>query len=91
MNVKQLRLDLERDEGCVYAVYLDHLGYPTFGIGHLVTEADPEHGQPWELKLVKTEFGRRSTRTSSASLATATEPLMTLGLCLKVCSLSLPT
>jgi lysozyme len=46
MNVEQLRLDLERDEGCVYAVYLDHLGYPTFGIGHLVTEEDPEHGQP---------------------------------------------
>ena len=24
---------------------MDHLGYPTFGIGHLVTESDPEHGQ----------------------------------------------
>ncbi len=46
VDVEQLRLDLERDEGCVYAVYLDHLGYPTFGIGHLVTEADPEHGKP---------------------------------------------
>ena len=46
MNVEQLRLDLERDEGCVYEIYLDHLGYPTFGIGHLVTEADIEHGKP---------------------------------------------
>ena len=46
MNVEQLRLDLERDEGCVYSVYLDHLGYPTFGIGHLVTETDIEHGKP---------------------------------------------
>ena len=46
MNVEQLRLDLERDEGCVYEIYLDHLGYPTYGIGHLVKEADPEHGQP---------------------------------------------
>tara|TARA_R110000796_G_scaffold40651_2_gene100642 strand:+ start:1003 stop:1446 length:444 start_codon:yes stop_codon:yes gene_type:complete len=46
VNVEQLRLDLERDEGCVYSVYLDHLGYPTFGIGHLVTETDIEHGKP---------------------------------------------
>jgi GH24 family phage-related lysozyme (muramidase) len=23
---------------------MDHLGYPTFGIGHLVRESDPEHG-----------------------------------------------
>ena len=33
------------DEGCVYEIYLDHLGYPTFGIGHLVIESDPENGQ----------------------------------------------
>ena len=23
---------------------MDHLGYPTFGIGHLVTDEDPEYG-----------------------------------------------
>jgi lysozyme len=51
MNVEQLRLDLERDEGCVYEIYLDHLGYPTFGIGHLVTEADPEHSQAVGTKI----------------------------------------
>jgi len=51
MNVEQLRLDLERDEGCVYEIYLDHLGYPTFGIGHLVTEANPEHGQAVGTKI----------------------------------------
>ena len=22
----------------------DHLGYPTFGIGHLITDSDPEYG-----------------------------------------------
>jgi lysozyme len=27
-------------------VYLDHLNLPTFGIGHLITESDPEFGQP---------------------------------------------
>ena len=53
MNVEQLRLDLERDEGCVYEIYLDHLGYPTYGIGHLVKEADPEHGQAVGTKVSK--------------------------------------
>ena len=45
MNIEQLREQLEVDEGCVYEIYNDHLGYPTFGIGHLVTESDPEQGQ----------------------------------------------
>ena len=40
-----LREQLEIDEGVKYEIYLDHLGYPTFGIGHLVRESDPEHGQ----------------------------------------------
>ena len=29
-----------------YEIYNDHLGYPTFGIGHLVVESDEEHGKP---------------------------------------------
>ena len=45
MNVDNLREQLKIDEGCVYEIYLDHLGYPTFGIGHLVIESDPENGQ----------------------------------------------
>ena len=44
MDLKKLRKQLEIDEGVVHEIYLDHLGYPTFGIGHLVTESDPEHG-----------------------------------------------
>lgn len=46
MNLDLLREQLAADEGCKYEIYLDHLGYPTFGIGHLVKESDPEHGQP---------------------------------------------
>jgi len=46
MNVEQLREQLKIDEGCVYEIYNDHLGYPTFGIGHLVRESDPENGSP---------------------------------------------
>ena len=44
MNIEQLTKELERDEGVKYEVYLDHLGYPTFGIGHLITDDDPECG-----------------------------------------------
>ena len=44
-NIKQLRKQLEIDEGVKYEIYLDHLGYPTFGIGHLVTTTDKESGQ----------------------------------------------
>lgn len=36
---------LKVDEGVVYEIYEDHLGYATFGVGHLVLESDPEHGQ----------------------------------------------
>ena len=44
MNIEQLRKQLELDEGVKYEIYNDHLGYATFGVGHLVLESDPEHG-----------------------------------------------
>ena len=43
MNVDRVRKQLEIDEGVVYEIYNDHLGYPTFGIGHLVRETDIEY------------------------------------------------
>ena len=43
MNIEQLREELKEDEGCKYEVYLDHLGLPTHGIGHLITEWDEEY------------------------------------------------
>ena len=46
MDLVKLREQLKIDEGCVYEIYNDHLGYPTFGIGHLVRESDPENGSP---------------------------------------------
>ena len=36
---------LQIDEGIVNEIYKDHLGYPTFGVGHLILESDPEYGQ----------------------------------------------
>jgi len=44
MDVTKLRKELEIDEGVKHEIYLDHLGLPTFGIGHLVLDSDPEHG-----------------------------------------------
>ncbi|MBT5286151.1 MAG: glycoside hydrolase family protein [Euryarchaeota archaeon] len=46
MNRQEVFETLKVDEGVEYAIYNDHLGYPTFGVGHLVLESDPEHGQP---------------------------------------------
>lgn len=41
--LKRLRKDLEHDEGVRHEIYLDHLGLPTAGIGHLLVEGDPEY------------------------------------------------
>jgi lysozyme len=45
MNIDKLREELKIDEGCKYEIYLDHLGLPTFGIGHLILSSDMEYGQ----------------------------------------------
>mgnify|MGYP001316889193 FL=1 len=47
MDIEKLREEIEYDEGNVKSIYLDHLHLPTFGIGHLVRESDPEYG--WEV------------------------------------------
>ena len=44
MNIANLREQLKIDESVKYEIYNDHLGYPTFGIGHLITQADEEYG-----------------------------------------------
>lgn len=46
MNISQLREQLKIDEGVKYEIYNDHLGYATFGIGHLVVAGDEEYGKP---------------------------------------------
>jgi lysozyme len=46
MNKQAVYEQLKIDEGVVYEIYEDHLGYATFGVGHLVLESDPEHGEP---------------------------------------------
>lgn len=43
---RELYEQLKIDEGVKYEIYNDHLGYPTFGIGHLILESDEEYGKP---------------------------------------------
>ena len=43
MDIEILKQQLTEDEGCKYEIYLDHLGYKTFGIGHLCKATDPEN------------------------------------------------
>ena len=57
MNLENLREQLEVDEGVRYNIYLDHLGYPTFGIGHLVISNDPENGQAVGTSVSKERVG----------------------------------
>jgi len=44
--IERLRQLLEHDEGCVYSLYLDHLGLKTLGVGHLCIEGEPEYDLP---------------------------------------------
>ena len=53
IDIDQLKETLKVDEGVVYEIYHDHLGYPTFGIGHLVLKDDPECG--WSVGEVVSE------------------------------------
>ena len=62
MNLDRLRKQLEIDEGCKYEIYLDHLGLPTFGIGHLIVDSDVEStkdiGDPVSEERVKECFDK---------------------------------
>lgn len=46
VRVEILYEEIKADEGEVLEIYLDHLGYPTFGVGHLIKRGDPEEGEP---------------------------------------------
>lgn len=62
MNREAVYSQLKYDEGVVYEVYEDHLGYPTFGVGHLIVEGDPEFGKeigtPVDEERVREVFDR---------------------------------
>lgn len=48
MDRKAVFETLKIDEGVEYKIYADHLGYHTFGVGHLITEEDPEWGMSFD-------------------------------------------
>ena len=41
------------EEGVKYEIYNDHLGYKTFGVGHLVSATDPENEMAVGTKVSK--------------------------------------
>ena len=52
MNLIKLQDDLANDEGIKYEIYRCSEGYPTGGIGHLITEWDePYYGMPIGSKI----------------------------------------
>ena len=83
MNIEKLREEIEYDEGNVKSIYLDHLHLPTFGIGHLVRESDPEYG--WEVGTPVSDDRcvEPSTKISKQSCQTATSYTQTLMICQK--------
>ena len=50
----RLKDEITADEGVKLEVYLDHLGYPTVGVGHLILEADDEYNQGEGYKITQT-------------------------------------
>ena len=63
MDLEKLKKQLIIDEGCKLEVYLDHLGYPTVGIGHLLTNKDPE--------LLQYQLGKKNNPNYSMKITEA--------------------
>ena len=53
MNKEQLISELIADEGEVLSIYICTAGHETCGVGHMVTESDPEHGWPVGAPITK--------------------------------------
>ncbi len=53
MDIEILKKQLIEDEGCEYKIYLDHLGYKTFGIGHLCKATDLENDMEVGIEVSK--------------------------------------
>jgi len=53
MNLNKLQEQIMFEEGVKYEIYNDHLGYKTFGVGHLVRASDPENDMEVGTKVSK--------------------------------------
>ena len=62
MDLDKLKEEIKTDEGVIYEVYLDHLGYKTCGVGHLCRATDPENklevGDPVSVERVDILFAK---------------------------------
>jgi|TARA_E500000318_G_scaffold81845_1_gene77171 lysozyme len=60
MDMEKLKEEIKADEGVIYEVYNDHLGYKTCGVGHLCRATDPENqlevGDPVSVERVDELF-----------------------------------
>ena len=53
MNLNKLQEQIMFEEGVKYEIYNDHLGYKTFGVGHLVRATAPENEMAVGTKVSK--------------------------------------
>jgi GH24 family phage-related lysozyme (muramidase) len=81
MDLEKLREQLEIDEGVKYEVYNDHLGYATFGVGHLVLESDPEYVDEIGTPVSESRVIEAFEQDCETSCQTATSFMKTLTIC----------
>jgi len=59
MNLEELKEDIAKEEGLKYEIYRCSEGYPTAGIGHLITEWDEEYyGMPIGTEVSKEQIDK---------------------------------
>ena len=59
MNLEELKEDIAKEEGLKYEIYRCSEGYPTAGIGHLITEWDEEYyGMPIGTEVSKEQVDK---------------------------------
>ena len=59
MNLEELKEDIAKEEGLKYQIYRCSDGYPTAGIGHLITEWDEEYyGMPIGTEVSKEQVDK---------------------------------
>ena len=59
MNLEELKKDIAKEEGLKYEIYRCSEGYPTAGIGHLITEWDEEYyGMPIGTEVSKEQVDK---------------------------------
>ena len=59
MNLEELKEDITKEEGLKYQIYRCSEGYPTAGIGHLITEWDEEYyGMPIGTEVSKEQVDK---------------------------------